>query len=75
MGIFELSKALDLGGLQFQGDKLPLTQSQAEYIVELIKRGKKYGEGKKNNEIIDIFNKADKEFRKATSPGGVCPIQ
>jgi len=75
VSIFELSKALDVGGVQFQGDKLPLTKSQADYIAELIQRGKDYGTDKKNKEVIDIFNRADKEFRKAISPGGICPIQ
>ena len=75
VSIFELSTALDVGGVQFQGDKLPLTQSQADYIAELIKRGQKHGADKKNIEIIDIFNRAGKEFKKATLPGGVCPIQ
>ena len=72
--MFEIDDALDVGAVKFAGDKLPLTRSQAQFIGDLINRGAKVGVIEGSKQIQDIFNRADKEFKRATSLGGICPI-
>jgi len=74
VGFLELGKALDVGSLQFVDRKLPLTRNQASFLSELIERGIKRGQNEGNQEVLDIFQKAKREFKKATQPGGICPI-
>ncbi len=52
-----------------------MTKSQAQFVQELIKRGIEHGKDEKDKQIINIFKKADKEFKKATGPGGKCPVK
>jgi len=41
----------------------------------LIDRGIREGLEGKNQKVLSIFEKAKREFEKATAPGGICPIR